>query len=233
MSGAAALIYEVVWTRSLALVFGGSHLAVATVLTVFMGGLALGSYLIGRRIDTRGASLRLYGIIELGIAGGALLFFGLQKFYGPVYIFLAQFAPDSPLYLTAIRVLFAAVGLILPTTLMGGTLPVLSSLVASHSRIAGAHLSFLYGFNTLGAVAGAMTAGFVLLRHFSVSTSLAVAVVINLLVGIVSIALHKKAERVFAPGGVGETRGDSPALEGVASGEAIAPSMRRLILLQS
>jgi hypothetical protein len=95
LSGAAALIYQVVWIRSLSLLFGGSHLAVATVLTVFMAGLALGGYVIGKRVAGIQKLLRLYGFLELGIAAFAILFLLLLKLYPPVYIMLAQFAPTS------------------------------------------------------------------------------------------------------------------------------------------
>lgn len=190
LSGAAALIYQVVWIRSLSLLFGGSHLAVATVLTVFMAGLALGGYAIGKRLGGVQKLLRLYGLLELGIAAFALLFLLLLKLYPPVYIALAQFAPTSPLYLSCIRITFAALALIGPTTLMGGTLPVLSALVSGRSQGIGTRLSFLYGFNTFGAVVGAAAAGFVLLRHFSVNSTLFIAILINLVVGILAVLLQ-------------------------------------------
>src|SRR5512134_1985009 len=152
LSGAAALMYEVVWVRSLSLIFGGSHMAVTTVLAVFMGGLALGSYLIGKRIGRHGKLLRLYGALELGIAASAILFVLLLKLYPSIYVPLARLADTSPVYLSFLRVTFAIVALIVPTTLMGGTLPVLSYFVSRRAKGVGAHLSFLYGFNTLGAV---------------------------------------------------------------------------------
>ena len=83
-SGAAALIYEVAWTRSLGLVFGASHLAVATVLAVYMGGQALGSALVGGRADRSVRPLRLYGLLELAVAASAALFVGLMWVYPPV-----------------------------------------------------------------------------------------------------------------------------------------------------
>ncbi len=204
LSGAAALIYEVVWVRSLSLVFGGSHLAVTTVLTIFMGGLALGSYLIGKRISNRTNLLRIYGLLELGIALAALVFALLLRFYPSIYVTLAQLAVTSTLYLSFIRVMFAIIALIVPTTLMGGTLPVLSSFVATRAKTAGAHLSFLYGLNTLGAVVGAAAAGFVLLRYFSVSTTMFIAILINLSIGMLSIFMQNKIMMLPAetvPGG--------------------------------
>ena len=182
-------MYEVVWVRSLSLIFGGTHLAVTTVLAVFMGGLALGGFLIGRRVDTIKNPLRFYGLLEIAIALFATLFIALMKIYPAVYIFLVQGNENSRLYLSLIRVLFALVSLIGPTTLMGGTLPVLTRFVSRHPDKLTTHLAFLYGFNTLGAVAGTAATGFLLLRFYSVGTTLTIAIVINCLAGLVSILL--------------------------------------------
>jgi spermidine synthase len=190
LSGASALIHEIVWARYLGLVFGGSHLAVTCVLFVFMGGLAAGSYLIGRRIDSRRNLLRLFGFLEIGIGASALLFAGLMKVYPPVYILIAQAGPDSTAFITFIRVLFAVLALIIPTTLMGGTLPVLTAFTSRLMKETGIRLSFLYGFNTFGAVCGAAMTGFVMLRTFSMSITLATAVAINLFAGISAILLQ-------------------------------------------
>jgi spermidine synthase len=197
LSGAAALLYEVVWVRSLSLIFGGTHLAVTTVLSVFMGGLALGSHLIGRRVDEEKNPLRLYGYLELGIALSAVLFIVLMKIYPSVYIFLAQGKDNSRLYLSFIRVVFACLALLIPTTLMGGTLPVLSRFVSGSHEKMGSHLSFLYGFNTLGAVLGAAAAGFFLLPVYSVSTTIHVAIEANVIIGAAGIILSRRVPAVI------------------------------------
>jgi spermidine synthase len=189
LSGAAALMYEVLWVRSLSLIFGGTHLAVTTVLTVFMGGLALGGFLIGRRVDGIKSPLRFYGCLEMAIALCAVVFLLLVKIYPDVYIFLVQGREDSPFYLSIVRVLFATLSLIVPTTLMGATLPVLARFVSGHPARIGAHLSFLYGFNTLGAVAGTVVTGFLLLRFYSVETAYQTAILINCGVGLASILI--------------------------------------------
>ncbi len=194
LSGAAALIYEVLWVRYLSLIFGGSHLAVTTVLSVFMGGLALGSYTIGRKFGNYRKLLRLYGFLELGIAVSALIFVALMRFYPIIYVPLAQISDSSPVYLSFIRVTFATIALIVPTTLMGGTLPVLSSFITRRIQGLGSRLSFLYGFNTIGAVVGVAATGFFLLPHYPVSTTLRIAVLINVLVGILGIVLQDKAQ---------------------------------------
>ena len=192
-SGAAALMYEVVWVRSLSLVFGGTHLAVTAVLTVFMGGLALGSYVIGRRVDRVTAPLKLYGYLEIGIAVSAAVFIAAMQIYPSLYSALAEGKDGSRLYLSLLRILFTCGVLIVPTTLMGGTLPLLTRLVTGNRSPLGTHLSFLYGLNTLGAVAGAALAGFVLLRYYSVSTTLHTAMTINCAIGVISMLLRDRA----------------------------------------
>lgn len=227
LSGAAALAYQVVWVRSLLLVFGGSHFAVTAVLSVFMAGLALGSHLIGKRVDTLRRPLRLYGILEIGIAVFAVLFLLMTEYYPYLYIPVARVAEENTLYLSFLRVLFAVAAMIVPTTLMGGTLPVLTKFASDQSKEAGEHVSFLYGFNTLGAVAGTLLAGFVLLPRFSVIGTSAIAIATNAFIGLASIALAQR--RVFSevPG-----TGTSPdrrvaAREGaqeIRAGESAIPS---------
>jgi len=193
LSGAAALIYQVVWVRSLTLIFGGSHLAVTAVLSIFMAGLAIGGYTIGKVVDHVKKPLRLYGLLEVGIALFAVVFIGLMKLYPSIYVPLAEGKDGSYLYLSFIRVVFSVVALIVPTTLMGGTLPVLSRFVSVQPKNLRSYLSFLYGVNTLGAVLGASAGGFFLLRFYTVSTTLQVAILSNALIGVAAILLQDKA----------------------------------------
>ena len=201
LSGAAALVYEVVWARSLGLVFGGSHLAVATVLSVFMGGLALGGWLLGKAADRSTRPLRLYALLELGIAGAALLFQALILAYPTIYPPLARLGEHQTAWLTLLRVLFAVAAMLLPTTLMGGTLPLLSRLIAGRTASLGRPLSLLYGINTLGAVTGTLAAGFVLLPGLGVRRTTAFAVAINVAVGLVALGLSRRAGVVQRSGG--------------------------------
>ncbi len=134
LSVAAALIYDVAWVRYLSLIFGGSHLGVTTILAVSMSGLASGSDTIGKHVGKYKHLLRLYGFLELGIAASAFVFLALMHVYPSIYMPLAQVVDTSPVYLSLIRFMFAAIALILPTTLMGGTLPVLSSFLTSRVK---------------------------------------------------------------------------------------------------
>lgn len=215
LSGAAGLVYQVVWVRSLTLVFGGSHLAVTAVLSTFMAGLAIGGYVIGRYVDRVERPLLLYGLLEIGIGCFALIFAVLMKAYPSVYVFLVQVGGDSPLYLSFIRVLFSVIALIVPTSLMGGTLPVLSRFMAVRPKELRNQLSFLYGINTIGAALGTLVAGFILLRFYSVTTTLYVAVLTNITVGFAGLVLQRRASALPARGTVGVQ--DERVLSGATS----------------
>lgn len=203
-SGAAALVFEVTWARSLGLVFGASHLAVTTVLSVYMGGQALGSALLGGQSDRTERPLRLYGALEIGIGLFAVVFIGLMKVYPYLFRSLAQLAGESTYYLTALRTAFAVAAMIIPTTLMGGTLPMMTRFVASREGGLARQLAFLYAFNTLGAVTGSLAAGFLLLKEGGVTVSLLVAGTVSTTVGILAIALQRHVGTI--------DRGTSPAI---------------------
>src|SRR4030067_2536327 len=162
-----------------------------------MAGLAIGGYIIGKSADSMKKPLRIYGFLELLIGIFAIIFLGLIKLYPYIYIPLAQGRDDNPVYLFLIRIIFSVVVIIVPTSLMGGTLPVLSKFISRHPYDLRNHLSFLYGFNTLGAVAGAIAAGFFFLRFYSVSTTMYIAIVINLLIGFASILLQDRAAEIL------------------------------------
>lgn len=207
LSGAAGLVYEVAWARSLGLVFGASHIAVTTVLAVYMGGQALGSTLFGLRADRSARPLRLYGWLELGVGLSALASVGLVRLYPWLYPPVARVAEESGAWLTAVRTVFAVVAMAIPTTLMGGTLPILSRYVARRSDGVGAQVALLYALNTTGAVAGALAAGFVLIRALGVEFTLCATVAVSIGVGLLAIALDRLDVRadVAAPSTLGAT----------------------------
>src|SRR5262245_29248497 len=185
-SGAAALIYEVVWFQFLGLVVGSSAVSLGILLATFMGGTCLGSLLFPRLTPLHHHPLRVYAAIEIGIALTALLTLVLLPFAGKIYIAWAGEGPQGFL----LRGVLAAVCLLLPTVLMGATLPALSRQIAqSDDR---SSLGLLYGSNIIGAVCGSLFAGFYLLRRYDVTTAIIVAAVLN---GIVAIAAALAASR--------------------------------------
>ncbi len=194
LSGACGLIYQVIWVRMLSLIFGSTIYAVSTVLGAFMAGLALGSYLFGRLVDRKDkilTPLRLYALLELGI--GAFCFFTPWLFKLIEYVYL-HFTHSS-LYLHTVwssilvRFVLASLVILIPTALMGGTLPVLSKLFVQRREKLGWHIGLLYSVNTWGAVCGVFATGFILIMLMGVKGTLYAAAVINLAIGIGSYIL--------------------------------------------
>ena len=172
LSGLTSLIYEVIWVRQFGLVFGITTYAVSTVLAAFFAGLALGSYAAGRVIDrTRLRPLVVYGCMEGIIGAYALLLPTLLKLVEGAYPSIySQFGESFSLF-TLFRFVVSFAVLVLPATLMGATLPVLSKLMVEREDALGLGVGRLYAVNTFGAVTGTFTAGFLLIPVLGISAT--------------------------------------------------------------
>lgn len=193
LSGLSSLIYEVLWMRMLILIFGSTTFAISTVLTAFMGGLALGSYLFGRFIDRARRPVPIYGALEAGIGIYALLvpaiFAGLVPLYQHVW---RSYHPSFYLF-SLLQFALVTLILIVPTTLMGATLPILSKYYSSREERLGWTIGSLYTMNTTGAVLGTFCTGFFLLPAFGVRMTTFFAAALNLLIaGIVLLLVQRK-----------------------------------------
>ena len=208
ISGITALTYEIVWTRMLTLVFGHTVFSVSVVLAAFMAGLGLGSYLFGYAVDrlpesngspaggNAPAALLIYGWIEILIfASGALLSLLFANFSG-IYSSLHSFIPESVPLQNAIKMLFAFGMMLIPTTLMGATLPIISKYCVTDDSRMGTQVSLLYALNTLGAAAGCLLTGFFLMGTFGVLQTVLLAAGANLLIGISALSIYLE----IAPG---------------------------------
>lgn len=192
-SGLSGLIYEIAWMRQLTLLFGSTTSAVSTVLTSFFAGLAIGSLYFGKTIDKKIDVLKVYGLLELGIGlycFATPLIFALA---GSVYVSVFQNSqiPFYPHQL--IRFVLSFIILIVPTTMMGGTLPVLSRYFISIKEETGRHAGRLYALNTLGAVAGAFITGILLIRTAGIRNTIYIAASINIAVSIITYFLRSSA----------------------------------------
>jgi spermidine synthase len=181
LSGATSLMYEVAWAKLLTLEFGSAAWSIATVVASFMAGLGSGGAWAGRRADRIRRPLRVYGFLELGIAlfgmvSGPLLeniarvldpLYGLVDGYFAFYL-LAQF-------------LLSFVMLVVPTFLMGASLPVLIVAVSREETFR-RNVAVFYGINTLGAAIGTLVAGVFLLSALGIAHTIWVAVALGLLV---------------------------------------------------
>ena len=198
LSGATGLIYEVLWARMLGLVFGATTLAVSTVLAAFMGGLALGSALAGRLASRIKKPLGTYGLMEIGIAVYALLVPFLFRWIDDVYALIWQQFQPGFFAFSLWRFLLSSLVLLVPTTLMGATLPVLAGALVHSSGRHSNSVARLYACNLAGAILGTLAAGFVLLPALGVRTTIAVAAILNVVVGVVAVLLQR-TKRSFEP----------------------------------
>ncbi len=181
-SGICSLIDEVVWVRLLKLTLGNTVYASSIVVSVFMGGLALGALVMGRWADRVGGRLRLYALLELLVTISALsLPWALTQADGVYRWFYRTYQP-SPAHLLSVQVIVSAALLLVPTMLMGSTLPLLGRHVTALQQQAGHLVGRLYTINMLGAAAGCFLAGYFLIRLFGVMGTLYIAAGLNLLV---------------------------------------------------
>jgi len=192
LSGATGLAYEIIWTRQVGVLLGNTVYVVSMVLAAFMAGLAAGSFFLGRWADRRTDHLRIYGLLEIAVA---IYCFSLPWLIDrTIPLFRAMYTATGgrgPLLQTT-RACVAWILLIVPSFLMGGTLPVLSKFVARTPGSYGKDMGLLYAVNTLGAVVGAIGTGFLFIRMFGVRTTLFGATAVTGTVGILSVVLQRR-----------------------------------------
>jgi spermidine synthase len=227
LSGFAALVYQTAWTRQFGLVFGTSELAVATVLAAYMGGLALGAWIIERLLPRITRPVLAYALLELGIAVSAValvpaLLAGsdalLRAWFG------GQPAPPSSeqVGLSFFYLASAFVALALPTTLMGATLPLLARHAVLEREQIGRRIGLLYASNTAGAVAGALATAFLLLPALGLSRSIWIGAALNFVVFLLA-ALLVQQQRARP--------GESPAPSPAPTPAAVTPAPRAAFAL--
>jgi spermidine synthase len=219
-SGAAGLIYQVVWSRELVLLFGNTTQAISTIVTAFLAGLG-GGALVGAWLASRSRNpLRLYGFIELGVAllavGLPSLFPSLGGVYGSAYTAV------SPEELGLIRFGLAFAAVTPATFLMGMTLPALTSFFVRTLDSAGRSLGELYAANTLGAVAGTAVAGYALIELVGLSRTAYMAVLLNILAGGVALVVSRRTAGLTGAAAPSPTR----SIQSQAPGNH---SLRRLV----
>ena len=192
VSGIAGLIYEVVWSRYLALFLGHTSYAVVAVLVAFMGGLALGNAWLGGWADRARRPLVFYGWIEIGIGLYGLLFPFYYEFCHATYVNLARNWPDAGTGLLALKFAFGLLTVLLPTILMGGTLPILTRFITHSLQELRSQVAALYFINSAGAVAGCIIGDFWWIPAYGLHATVNGAAVMNLLVGAAALLLSTR-----------------------------------------
>ncbi len=192
LSGAAALAYEIVWQRMLTLVFGVSTWSVTAVLTAFMAGLALGSWGIRRYADRCANPIRAYAILEFSIALAAFAVSNAIEPLMSVYVQIAHAIEPGFLVSHVIRFLLAFVVFVVPSTLLGATIPLMSRIATAHRDSTGAAFGRIYAFNTFGSVVGAGLCGFALIPTIGMWNASLCALIGNLIAGALALMLASR-----------------------------------------
>src|SRR5438445_6173882 len=206
LSGACGLVYQVVWLRKLSLVFGTTTFAVSAVISSFMAGLGLGSYLSGRFLAHRGRALRLFGTMELGVGLYALALPGLLSVAERSFTRAVSGLGLSMYGESLLKLGLAFLVLLVPTSLMGATLPLLAEHTVQRFGHLGTRVGRLYALNTLGAAAGCFAAGFAAIPLLGVMGTTWAAAALNFTVGAAAILLGRdvaKAPPVETPADAG------------------------------
>ena len=189
LSGISGLIYESIWSRYIRLFVGSAATAQVLVLSLFMGGMALGSLLAARKLSGVRSPVRAYGVIEGAIGLYALAFPALSDLairlcYDSVFPLLG-----GGVGVELVKWSVAGLLILPPCVLLGMTFPLMSAgIIRRDPERSGEILSFLYFTNSLGAATGALLSGFVLVARFGLPGTLAVAAALNLLIALVAFA---------------------------------------------
>ena len=192
VSGFAALIYQVLFAKELTLVFGSTATATFTVLATFLGGMAIGSLIGGYLAARVKKPIVIYAFVELAIAGFCVLTPLLFSLLQNVYVFLAaDVAPDSA-WLLALRILLGASVLLVPTILMGITLPLLAQALNPRGDKLGNAIAWLYSSNTAGAALGALVTSYVVIPLVGTHSTTLLAALMNMLVALGALELAKQ-----------------------------------------
>jgi len=227
VSGALGLGYQVLWSKFLLDFIGVSAYSYATVLAAFMGGLALGSALLGRFADRARSPLALYAVLELGVGVYALAYLPLTRFVADLYGQWVDYGPDRAGGDVGLWAKVAVSGLLLvpPTFLLGGTFPAMVRHATRHLGVLGRKVSELYALNAFGAVAGTLLMAFVVLPTLGMTASLLLLAAGNLLVAVVSFALagtasEKRALEASRAQAEAAREGEAPGRAAPATGAA-------------
>jgi spermidine synthase len=193
LSGAAALIYQVLWARELGLLFGSTAQAAALTIAIFFTGLAIGGWLFGRCAARLERPLRAFGLVEIGVAATALGHFLVADAYVALYPSLYAMVGGNAVLETLLKACVAATILLPSAILMGGTLPLMGQHVIRTRHDLGRLGSALYALNTAGGAAGALAAGFFLPVWLGFSGAYLLAVGFDLFVGTTAVLIARRA----------------------------------------
>ena len=195
-SGVAALIYQVTWFKHLSYFLGNSTYTQSLVLATYMGGLAIGAWWWGRKADKSAKSLRVFAFLEIGIALYCFFYYPIFEVLKSCFIDYVSTndLPSDGGYTLFVKLIISAAGILIPTILMGGTLPVLVKYFSARINQVGKNVAIFYFINSLGAVIGTLIAGFYLLQFFGLRNTTYIGAGMDLAIGAVCLLLSYKID---------------------------------------
>ncbi len=230
-SGATGLVYEIIWVRLTGLVYGNTSFSIATVLGAFMAGLALGSWLLGAMADRYDRPLRMYGILEILIGVSAMLvpiaFHSMEKLYWSLVPTLSSLAGADVL----VPFIASFTIMVVPTFLMGGTLPVLSRFFVRRTNEVESKLGTLYALNTFGAALGTLCAALILIPGLGNQITTVWVASLNIGLGLLAIRIDLAEEPSPVPDEREDEREDVGETMVADAGSESLRSNDRLVLL--
>lgn len=194
-SGFAALLYQIVWLKYLNLLFGSTTYATAAVVAAFMSGLSIGSRIAPRFSKLFSSSLKSYGLIEIGIGLFAITFPYLYSGFKIPFAWIFNIVGPQSFFYNLLTFLFAFLVLLIPTSFMGATLPILSHYLISDENVT-RRSGTLYAMNTIGAVLGVLFSAFVLIPNLGLQATVHFGVLINTIIGVICYFTAASGSRV-------------------------------------
>lgn len=221
-SGVAGLLYQVVWTRYLALFLGHTSYAVVAVLAAFMGGLALGNAWLGAVADRVRRPLLFYAGLELGIGLFAVVFPFYYDRVHDLFLWLVRSLHPAGLLRLGLQFGFAGITILLPTVLMGATLPALTKFVTRSLAQLRGRVAALYAINSSGAVVGTVAADWWWIPSLGLELTLYLGAMMSLAIGLLSLVISRASDEGFEP---------TPPEPLAASDERFTPAELRLAMI--
>ena len=188
LSGMAALIYEIIWIRPLSLVFGSTVYAVSTIISSFILGLAIGSWLAGKYSDRMKNPLKYFAIFQIGIGTYGILLLPIFGLLPGAYIEVYNLTFPNLYLFQFTQILMAMAIITIPATLMGTTLPLIFKTYSQNFSTIGYDVGKLDASNSIGAVFGTLAAGFLMLPLLGIQTSILITALINFSIGVAILA---------------------------------------------
>lgn len=187
LSGAAALIYEVVWSRLLQTIFGSTVYTASAIFATFLLGFSIGAFSLRKKAESSDRPLRFLALVEISIGIYGILIIFIIKFMSKIYIFLPSFL--------IIRLILSFIVLLPPTILFGAVWPFINKYYIKDIKRLGKGTGNLYSINSIGSALGAFASGFIFIPFLGFKTTSIIAASMNIIAGLLLIKLEQLTQK--------------------------------------